>query len=61
MGIMDAMMCVPLSAGGGIDWIDAAGFAVARSPYSQGLLTSLPARHDYELRTVPNVEVVRTF
>lgn len=51
----------PFVRGGGIDWIDAAGFAVARSPYSQGLLTSLPARHDYELRTVPNVEVVRTF
>jgi hypothetical protein len=51
----------PLVRDGGIDWIDAAGFAVARSPYSQGLLTNWPARHDYELRTVPNVEVVRTF
>jgi hypothetical protein len=51
----------PFVREGGIDWIDAAGFAVARSPYSQGLLTNRPARHDYELRTVPNVEVVRTF
>lgn len=51
----------PLVREGGIDWIDAAGFAVARSPYSQALLTNRPAWHDYELRTFPNVEVVRTF
>jgi len=51
----------PLVRDEGIDWIDAAGFAVARSPYSQGLLTNRSARHDYELRTVPNVEVIRTF
>lgn len=51
----------PLVRHGGIDWIDAAGFAVAQSPYSQALLTNQPDRHDYELRTFPNVEVVRTF
>lgn len=51
----------PLVREGGIDWIDAAGFAVARSPLSQALLTDRPAWHDYELRTFPNVEVVRTF
>lgn len=51
----------PLVRNGGIDWIDAAGFAIGRSPHSLALLTNRPARHDYELRTFPNVEVVRTF
>lgn len=51
----------PLVRENGIDWIDAAGFAVGRSPHSQALLTNRPARHDFELRTFPNVEVVRTF
>jgi hypothetical protein len=45
----------------GIDWIDAAGYSVARSPYSAALLTGRPERHDFRLTALPTAEVTRTY
>lgn len=51
----------PIVVDDGIDWIDAAGFSVARSPYSAALLTLRPDRHDFQISTLPAVQVSRTF
>jgi len=45
----------------GIDWIDAAGYSVARSPYSAALLTGRPDRHDFRVTAWPAVEVTRIY
>ncbi len=51
----------PIVRNDGIDWIDAAGFAVARSPYSAALLTTRPERHDFRVDVLPVVQVLRTY
>lgn len=51
----------PIAREGAIDWIDAAGFAVARSPYSAALLTNRPDRHDFQVQVQPEVTVTRTY
>jgi hypothetical protein len=44
-----------------VDWIDAGGYAVARSGLNPGLLTELPERHDFTLTTGAPAEVSRSF
>lgn len=51
----------PVIRNDGVDWIDAAGYSVARSAYSAALLTSHPEQHDYLVTRLPAAEVVRTF
>ncbi|MHC2401680.1 hypothetical protein ACVMGC_006224 [Bradyrhizobium barranii subsp. barranii] len=51
----------PIIRNDGVDWIDAAGYSVARSAYSAALLTAHPERHDYSVTSLPAAEVVRTF
>lgn len=51
----------PIVRADGIDWIDAAGYSVARSPYSAALLTARPDRHDFRVTAWPAVEVNRTY
>ncbi|WP_346897557.1 DEAD/DEAH box helicase [uncultured Roseibium sp.] len=51
----------PVPRNGSIDWIDAAGFSVARSPYSADLLTGRPDRHDFTIQSQPEVIVKRTY
>jgi hypothetical protein len=51
----------PIIRNDGIDWIDAAGYSVARSPYSAALLTGRPERHDFRLTALPTAEVTRTY
>lgn len=51
----------PIVRDDGIIWIDAAGYSVARSPYSAALLTSRPDRHDFQVSTLPAIDVTRTF
>jgi len=51
----------PIVRADGIEWIDAAGYSVAQSPYSAALLTARPDRHDFRVMTGPAVEVTRTY
>ena len=51
----------PLVSAEGIDWIDPAGFSVARSPLGPAFLTGAPQRHDFQLSVGATVEVARTF
>jgi hypothetical protein len=51
----------PVTHAGGIEWIDAAGYTIARSPHSAALLTDRPERHDFIVTSRPAVEVSRTF
>lgn len=51
----------PIVRADGIEWIDAAGYSVARSPYSAELLTGRPDRHDFKVTVRPAVEVTRTY
>lgn len=51
----------PVVRNGSVDWIDPAGYSVARSGYSASLLTTHPERHDYALIPLPAAEIVRTF
>jgi hypothetical protein len=51
----------PVVRDDGIDWIDAAGYSVARSPYSAALLTGRPDRHDFRVTAWPAVEVTRIY
>jgi hypothetical protein len=51
----------PVVRADGIDWIDAAGYSVARSPYSAALLTGRPDRHDFRVTAWPAVEVTRIY
>lgn len=51
----------PVLHDGGVVWLDAAGYSVARSPYSAALLTGTPERHDYRVTVGPAIEVTRTF
>ena len=51
----------PIVTDDGIDWIDPAGYAVARSPLSTNLVTERPARHDFSLDQTSGVRVTRTF
>ncbi|MDR6955496.1 hypothetical protein J2X65_004876 [Ancylobacter sp. 3268] len=51
----------PIVHEGGVEWIDAAGYSVARSPYSAALLTARPERHDFKVTTAPAVEVTRSY
>lgn len=51
----------PVVRADGIEWIDAAGFAVARSPTAAALLTDRPERHDFSLAMEFGPRVVRTF
>jgi hypothetical protein len=51
----------PVIAADGIEWIDPAGYAVARSPNSEEMVTRRPAGHDYRLDRAFGVMVTRTF
>ena len=51
----------PIATDDGIDWIDPAGYAVARSPLSADLVTQRPAHHDFSLDRAFGVRVTRTF
>ncbi|RUX49044.1 DNA helicase, partial [Mesorhizobium sp. M7A.F.Ca.US.014.04.1.1] len=51
----------PIVGADGIEWIDAAGYSVAQSPYSAALLTARPDGHDFMVVTRPAVEVTRTY
>lgn len=51
----------PIVRDGDTIWLDAAGYSVARSPYSAALLTAMPERHDYRITVGPTIEVTRTF
>jgi hypothetical protein len=51
----------PIVRNGTVDWIDAAGYSVARSVYSAALVTAAPERHDFRLSVGRVTEVVRTF
>ncbi len=52
---------MPLASEAQIDWIDPAGFAVARSAYSAALITNAPSRHDFHADATFGVRVNRTF
>lgn len=51
----------PIVGEGGIDWLDPAGYAVARSPLSVELVTQLPERHDFRVDLTFGPRVTRTF
>jgi hypothetical protein len=51
----------PVLSERGIDWIDPAGFSIARSLVAAALLTGAPERHDFQLSVGAAVEVSRTF
>ncbi|MGU3336936.1 DEAD/DEAH box helicase [Methylobacterium mesophilicum] len=51
----------PIVGEGGIDWLDPAGYAVARSPLSIELLTQRPGRHDFSVDQTFGTRVSRTF
>ncbi|HAU4877556.1 TPA: DEAD/DEAH box helicase [Aeromonas hydrophila] len=51
----------PILRDGGVVWLDAAGYSVARSPYSAALVTGTPERHDYRVTVGTAIEVIRTF
>jgi hypothetical protein len=51
----------PIVRNGNVDWIDPAGFAVARSPHSLALLTTRPERHDFRVDVGQAVQVSRTY
>jgi hypothetical protein len=51
----------PIVRAEGIEWIDAAGFAVARSPAATALATDNPQRHDFSLSIENGTRVLRTF
>ncbi|MDR3713996.1 MAG: DEAD/DEAH box helicase [Puia sp.] len=57
-GIYDVL---PVRRGDSVDWIDAGGYALARSGLNQGLLTERPERHDFTLTTGMASEVTRAF
>lgn len=51
----------PVVRDDGIEWIDAAGYSIARTQYSEALLTARPERHDFRLNVWPAPEVTRTY
>ncbi|QEW21730.1 ski2-like helicase [Marinibacterium anthonyi] len=51
----------PIIGNGGIDWLDPAGYAVARSPFSLELMTERPERHDFKVECTLGTRVIRTF
>ncbi|WP_210214592.1 hypothetical protein, partial [Mesorhizobium sp. M4B.F.Ca.ET.013.02.1.1] len=51
----------PVVRDDGIEWIDAAGYSIARTQYSEALLTARPERHDFRLNVWPALEVTRTY
>jgi hypothetical protein len=51
----------PIPREGFVDWIDAAGYSVARSAFIPGMLTVRPERHDFLLTVNPQPVVTRAF
>ncbi len=51
----------PIVGPAGIDWIDSAGFKIARSALNPSLVTASSERHDFQITTLPQVRVARTF
>jgi hypothetical protein len=52
---------VPINRDGFVDWIDAGGYALARSASAPGLLTARPERRDFTLNTHHRTEVTRSY
>jgi hypothetical protein len=51
----------PIVGEGRIDWLDPAGYAVARSPLSIEFVTERPERHDFIVDGSFGTKVIRTF
>jgi hypothetical protein len=51
----------PIVGEGTIDWLDPAGYAVARSPLSIELVTGRPERHDFTVDCSNGTRVIRNF
>lgn len=51
----------PITRDGFVDWIDAAGYSVARSTSTPGMLTTRPERHDFLLTVNPQPVITRAF
>ncbi|MBY3231720.1 DEAD/DEAH box helicase [Rhizobium laguerreae] len=52
---------LPIVNGEVVDWIDPAGFSVARSARADAVVTGRPAYHDFSVSAVPGVQISRTF
>lgn len=51
----------PIVGHAGIDWIDSAGFKIARSVLNPSLVTTTPERHDFQITTGHHVRITRIF
>ncbi|MBB4116419.1 hypothetical protein FHT80_005793 [Rhizobium sp. BK226] len=52
---------LPIVTGEVVEWIDPAGYAVARSAHSPGMVTEKPAYHDFSVNAAFGVQILRTF
>lgn len=52
---------LPIVAGDVVEWIDPAGYSVARSARSDAMVTANPAYHDFSASSVVDVQISRTF
>nr|WP_245206652.1 MULTISPECIES: DEAD/DEAH box helicase [unclassified Rhizobium] len=52
---------IPIAAGDTIEWIDPAGFAVARSARANAMVTDKPAYHDFSVTAAFDVQISRIF
>jgi hypothetical protein len=51
----------PINRDGFVDWIDAGGYALARSAPAPRFVTARPERHDFTLNTRPVTEITRSY
>lgn len=52
---------LPIVAGDVVEWIDPAGYSVARSARSDAMVTEKPAYHDFSVSAAAGVQITRTF
>ena len=52
---------LPIKVGDVIEWIDPAGFAVAKSARADAVMTDKPAYHDFSVTAAFGVQIARTF
>ncbi|MFW8584685.1 hypothetical protein ACOJBM_06595 [Rhizobium beringeri] len=52
---------LPIVTGEVVDWIDPAGYAVARSARADAMVTEKPAYHDFSVNAAFGVQILRTF
>ncbi|WP_421423723.1 DEAD/DEAH box helicase [Agrobacterium rosae] len=52
---------LPVVIGDVVEWIDPAGYSVARSARSDAMVTEKPAYHDFSVSAAAGVQIARTF